>query len=105
MKIAVSSMSKDLNSMLDVRFGRCNYFVIYDTEEGLVKTIENKGQMSGGGAGIAAASKSLMKMWMSLSLEIWDPMPLTCLKIRILKSTDVEALRLKRLYNCSKKGS
>ncbi|CDG36650.1 hypothetical protein CTHBC1_2047 [Acetivibrio thermocellus BC1] len=55
MKIAVSSMSKDLNSMLDVRFGRCNYFVIYDTEEGLVKTIENKGQMSGGGAGIAAA--------------------------------------------------
>ena len=48
MKIAVSSMGKDLNSMLDVRFGRCNYFVIYDTEEGLVKTIENKGQMSGG---------------------------------------------------------
>jgi predicted Fe-Mo cluster-binding NifX family protein len=57
MKIAVSSMGKDINSMLDVRFGRCNYFVIYDTEGELVKAIENKGQMSGGGAGIAAAQQ------------------------------------------------
>jgi len=57
MKIAVSSMGKDLDSMLDVRFGRCNYFIIYDTEKGLVKAIENKGQMSGGGAGIAAAQQ------------------------------------------------
>jgi len=32
-KIAISAMGKDLDSMLDVRFGRCNYFVIYDTEE------------------------------------------------------------------------
>ena len=55
MKIGISSMGKDINSMLDVRFGRCNYFVIYDTEGGLVKAIENQGQMSGGGAGIAAA--------------------------------------------------
>jgi len=105
MKIAVSSMSKDLNSMLDVRFGRCNYFVIYDTEEGLVKTIENKGQMSGGGAGIAAAQQIIDEDVDVVITGIWDPMPLTCLKIRILKSTDVEALRLKRLYNCSKKGS
>lgn len=57
MKIAVSSMGRDLNSMLDMRFGRCNYFVVYDTEGGLVKTIENKGQMPGGGAGIVAAQQ------------------------------------------------
>lgn len=57
MKIGISSMDKDINSMLDVRFGRCNYFVICDTEGGLVKVIENKGQMSGGGAGIAAAQQ------------------------------------------------
>jgi predicted Fe-Mo cluster-binding NifX family protein len=57
MKIAVSSMGEDLNSMLDVRFGRCNYFAIYDTEGGMVKALENRGQMSGGGAGIAAAQQ------------------------------------------------
>lgn len=57
MKIAISSMGKDLNSMLDVRFGRCNYFVIYDTEKNTANAVENKGQMSGGGAGIAAAQQ------------------------------------------------
>ncbi|MGI6702825.1 MAG: NifB/NifX family molybdenum-iron cluster-binding protein [Clostridia bacterium] len=57
MKIAVSSMGKDLSSMLDVRFGRCNCFVIYDTKGEPVKAIGNKGQMSGGGAGIAAAQQ------------------------------------------------
>ncbi|QCX34316.1 diguanylate cyclase [Caloramator sp. E03] len=57
MKIAVSSEGKGLNSLLDVRFGRCNYFVIYDTEGEIAKAIENKGQMSGGGAGIAAAQQ------------------------------------------------
>lgn len=55
MKIAISSMGKDLSSMLDVRFGRCSYFIIYDTEGGQVKVIENSGQMSSGGAGTAAA--------------------------------------------------
>ena len=55
MKIAISSMGRDLSSMLDVRFGRCSYFIIYDTEGGQVKVIENSGQMSSGGAGTAAA--------------------------------------------------
>ncbi|NLP36156.1 MAG: diguanylate cyclase [Firmicutes bacterium] len=59
MKIAVSAMGDDLNSMLDVRFGRCNYFVIYDSEDGLIKSIENSGQMAGGGAGVAAAQQIL----------------------------------------------
>jgi predicted Fe-Mo cluster-binding NifX family protein len=61
MKIAVSSTGKDLDSMLDVRFGRCNYFVIYDTEGGSVESFENRGQMSGGGAGIAAAQQIIDK--------------------------------------------
>ena len=30
MKIALSSSGKDLNSSLDLRFGRCEYFIIYD---------------------------------------------------------------------------
>lgn len=57
MKIAVSSMGKELVSMMDVRFGRCNYFIVYDTEGGEVKVLENRGQGSGGGAGIASAQQ------------------------------------------------
>ncbi|HHU50164.1 MAG: NifB/NifX family molybdenum-iron cluster-binding protein [Caldicoprobacterales bacterium] len=59
MKIAISSMGKDLNSMLDVRFGRCSYFIIYDTERGLEKVIENRAQVSAAGAGTAAAQEIL----------------------------------------------
>lgn len=57
MKIGVSSTGKEIVSILDPRFGRCNYFIIYDADNEAIKPIENKGQMSGGGAGIAAAQQ------------------------------------------------
>lgn len=57
MKIAISAEGQNKESLLDRRFGRCNYFMIYDTELGEFKAIGNKGVSSGGGAGIAAASQ------------------------------------------------
>lgn len=57
MKIGVSSISKEIEDMLDLRFGRCNYFIIYDSDNESVKAVENKGRLSGGGAGIAAAQQ------------------------------------------------
>ena len=32
MKIAIASAEKDINSKIDERFGRCNFFYIYDTD-------------------------------------------------------------------------
>ena len=57
MKIAVSATGQNKESLLDRRFGRCDYFLIYDTETAEFKAIGNKGVSSGGGAGIAAASQ------------------------------------------------
>lgn len=57
MKIAISATGKTIENLLDMRFGRCEYFQIHDTENGEVKIIENEGQNSGGGAGIAAANQ------------------------------------------------
>lgn len=57
MKIAVSATGKNKDSHLERRFGRCDYFIIYDTETGDYNAISNKGASSGGGAGIAAASQ------------------------------------------------
>lgn len=57
MKIAISSTGKTMDSLLDLRFGRCTYFVIYDTEDKKINAIQNNGQLSGGGAGIAAAQQ------------------------------------------------
>lgn len=57
MNIAISSTGKTLDSTLDVRFGRCEYFIIYDKKNEKIKALENRGQLSGGGAGIAAAQQ------------------------------------------------
>lgn len=57
MKIAITSSGQELKDNQDPRFGRCAYFLIYDTEQDLLKAVENKGQLSGGGAGIAAAQQ------------------------------------------------
>ena len=55
MKIGVSATSKDLNAMVDQRFGRCNYFLIIDTDTMDFRSISNESAMVSGGAGIKAA--------------------------------------------------
>ena len=57
MKIAVSSIGKNKESLLDRRFGRCDFFLIFDTESGDFKAMENNGVSSSQGAGIAAATQ------------------------------------------------
>jgi|SRR3712207_62114 len=57
MKIAISATGKTMESLLDVRFGRCEYFQVHDTESGDIKILDNKGQDASGGAGIAATNQ------------------------------------------------
>lgn len=58
MKIGISSTGKDLESDVDMRFGRCPYFLIVkieDKEIKEVKSIENTAAMQAGGAGVTSA--------------------------------------------------
>ncbi|EJE7235934.1 NifB/NifX family molybdenum-iron cluster-binding protein [Clostridium botulinum] len=57
MKIAISATGKTMENLLDMRFGRCEYFQIHDTESKEVKILENEGQNAGGGAGIVASNQ------------------------------------------------
>ncbi|AYD39534.1 diguanylate cyclase [Clostridium fermenticellae] len=57
MKIAISATGKDIENVLDMRFGRCEFFQIHDTESGEIKIIENSGKSSSGAAGIAASQQ------------------------------------------------
>ena len=57
MKIALSAKGNNLKSPLDLRFGRCDQFLIYDLETEDLKIIDNKGKESSGGAGIAASQQ------------------------------------------------
>jgi len=57
MKIVISSIGKTLESDVDERFGRCNYFLIVEVEDKKVKgtnVIENTAKAQAGGAGITA---------------------------------------------------
>jgi predicted Fe-Mo cluster-binding NifX family protein len=55
MKIAVSATAPNLSAQVDLRFGRCRYFVIVDPDSMEFEGIENPRASAGGGAGIAAA--------------------------------------------------
>jgi predicted Fe-Mo cluster-binding NifX family protein len=55
MKIVISSMGKDLDSQIDPRFGRCQYFILLDPETLAFEALGNEGLMASGGAGVEAA--------------------------------------------------
>ncbi|WIF94196.1 NifB/NifX family molybdenum-iron cluster-binding protein [Caminicella sporogenes] len=57
MKICISSLGNQRNSSVDLRFGRCKYFAIYDDETKDFKFIENENSTANNGAGIASAQE------------------------------------------------
>jgi len=55
MKIAISIKEKLADSEIDPRFGRCQYFAIYDTESDQIQLVDNPGAQASSGAGIETA--------------------------------------------------
>jgi len=66
MKIAITSSGNTLESKLDQRFGRCSFFVIYDTETKGMEFIPNPNKDAQEGAGPASvqliASRNVNKI-------------------------------------------
>lgn len=61
MKIAVSSSGSSMDAQVDPRFGRCQYFIIYDTDSGSSEALANEFQSASGGAGTQAAQMVVSK--------------------------------------------
>jgi predicted Fe-Mo cluster-binding NifX family protein len=61
MKIAVSAIGQNLDTEIDPRFGRCQYFIIVDPETMEFEMIPNSSFSAGGGAGIATAQTIISK--------------------------------------------
>ncbi|WDV44278.1 NifB/NifX family molybdenum-iron cluster-binding protein [Clostridiaceae bacterium M8S5] len=57
MKICFTSQGQNLEAEVDGHFGRCPYFVVYDTETKELECHVNEGPKSEHGAGIAAAQQ------------------------------------------------
>lgn len=55
MKIAISATSPTMDAEIDPRFGRCQYFIIADTETMEFEAVNNSSATSASGAGIATA--------------------------------------------------
>jgi len=55
MKVAISATGAALDVAVDPRFGRCSCFVLVETDDMSVESIENGSRSLGGGAGIQAA--------------------------------------------------
>jgi predicted Fe-Mo cluster-binding NifX family protein len=66
MKIAITSTGNSPESKLDTRFGRCAYFVVYDTENCSTEFIPNQNKENVEGAGPASvqlvASRGVKKV-------------------------------------------
>lgn len=52
MKIAITSTGPKLEDKIDPRFGRCHYFILFDTDTNKFEAIENTGAQGMGGVGI-----------------------------------------------------
>ncbi|NMB34057.1 MAG: dinitrogenase iron-molybdenum cofactor biosynthesis protein [Clostridium sp.] len=54
MKLCISSKGDSMDSKMDPRFGRAEYFAIADTETMEYEIVKNSAATSGGGAGITS---------------------------------------------------
>ncbi|MBM4158421.1 MAG: hypothetical protein FJ216_06530 [Ignavibacteria bacterium] len=93
MKIAITSTGNSLESKLDQRFGRCAYFIIYDTETKGIEIIPNPNKDVEEGAGPASvnlvASRNVKKI-VSGAFGVKIKSLIDSLKIQmiVLKETD-----------------
>lgn len=55
MKIAIASTDKDKNSQISERGGQASYYLIFNEQGELIKTIDNPFCVGGGGAGFSVA--------------------------------------------------
>jgi len=55
MKLVISAAGSGPDAQVDPRFGRCSYFVVYDTDNGIYEAMPNAAGAAAGGSGIQAA--------------------------------------------------
>lgn len=61
MRVAISSTGPDVKGNVDPRFGRCAYFIFYDTDTGDWEAVPNANRDASGGAGIRTAQSVVDK--------------------------------------------
>ena len=72
MKIAITSTGKDLDAQVDPRFGRCQYFLVVDTDTMEFEAFENANAQNSGGSGIQAGQFMAQKDVQAVQQQVKD---------------------------------
>lgn len=99
MKIAISASGRNLDSMMDPRMGRCDYFLLVDSDTMEFQVIQNGAVNASGGAGIQAAqtlldNKAEVVITGNVGPNAWDILAAAGVKVyRSSPSTVEKALK------------
>lgn len=107
MKVAITSAGKDLQSLIDPRFGRCSYFVFYDTTDQSYEMVPNPGKDALDGAGPTAvqfiASRSVSKVVSGeFGIKIKSLLDSLGIQMIILKDAEMSVQKVIDLLNANK---
>ncbi len=104
MKIMITSRGENLNSQMDERYGRSEYFIIYDTESDNFESIKNPFLNDQGGVGVSIAKFTLEKKVDALISGSFGPNAQDVLKGSGIKLYSVKGGTVSELINALKKG-
>ena len=104
MKIAISTSGQSMDSKLDLRFGRCAYFLIYDTEKEDMRAVANQGQTASGGAGITASQQLIDEKADIIITGSLGPNAFELLEKAEIKAYKGEAVSVRSILEKYKKG-
>ncbi|SHK40148.1 NifB/NifX family molybdenum-iron cluster-binding protein [Paramaledivibacter caminithermalis] len=91
MKICITSTQDNKDSLVDLRFGRCQYFAIYDDEAKEFDFIPNPGIKSMQGAGITAAQEII-----NMKIDVVITGKLGPNAMKLLKGSDIKIYSLEK---------
>ncbi len=104
MKIAITSTGNSLDSAIDARFGRCAYFVVYDTESKATEFIPNPNKDAEEGAGPASvqivASRNVSKIVSGeFGMKIKSLLDSLKIQMIVIKDTNKKIIEIIEMLN------
>ncbi len=104
MKVAITSKGNSLDDKLDERFGRCSYFVVYDTETKGTEFIPNPNKDAREGAGPASvqlvASRDVQKIISGeFGMKIKSILDSLKIQMVVIKDTEKTVNEIIRMFN------
>lgn len=103
-KIAIASNGKTLEGQVDLRFGRCLYFLIVNSETEEFKVLPNTADSMSRGAGISAAQLVVDQKVEAVIAGNFGPKAVNVLSQSGLKIFSVSGKTVKKVINSFKAG-